>query len=373
VADWAWNEWYSWGQAGRADLTPWIAPVAAAERFQPTIPMFEFCLVSVVIPVGPGHERFVLDALDSLRSQTFLWWEAIVVNDTGADLPWVPAWATVVTTSGVGHAGAGAARNAGMVRARGRLFLFLDADDYLQPEALELMVAEQIRAGGFVYSDWYRQETGNRYSAPEWDGCQSVLRQLPWPVTCLYPRSAWDATGGFDETLPAWEDWDFALRVVRAGYCGTRVATPLFHYRMDTGTRREVGFANRDELKLEILKRWSKYIEGGVAMPCGCSGGGGLPSLPALDLYALANPQALPSNPNDDTVMLEFTGDVAAPISYTGQSTGTRYRFGSDPDHRVRYVYRADAERLLNREEFREYNSASASAPLAAAGPPLRT
>lgn len=372
VADWAWNDWYAWSKPGKADLTPWIAPVAEMEKFQPTIPMFERCLVSVVIPVGPGHERFVLDALDSLRSQTFIWWEAIVVNDTGADLPWVPAWARVVSTSDTGHVGAGAARNVGMVHARGRLFLFLDADDYLQPEALELMVTEQIRVGGFVYSDWYRQETGEHHRAPEWDGCQSVLRQLPWPVTCLYPRSAWDATGGFDETLFAWEDWDFALRVVRAGYCGTRVATPLFHYRMDAGSRREAGFANREELKLEILKRWSTYIEGGVEMPCGCSGGGGLPSLPALDLFALANPQSLPPNPNDDTIMLEFTGDVAAPISYTGQSTGTRYKFGSDPDHRVRYVYRADAERLLNREEFREYNSGEASKPLAAAGPPFR-
>lgn len=370
VADWAWNDWYPWGKD--TSLTPWIAPVPEEQREDPVIPTYEEPLVSVVIPVGPGHERLVLDALDSLNAQTFRWWEAIVVNDTGNPIPWVPSWVRITETVGTSR-GAGAARNAGMAIASGRLFTFLDADDYFQPRALELMVETWTRTQGFVYTDWFKQESGEIYHAPEWDGCESVLRQLPWPVTCLYPRQVWEDVGGFDVDLPAWEDWDFALRVVRAGYCGTRVAVPLFHYRIESGNRRENGFADREILKQAILDRWSDYITGAKQMGCGCSGGGGLPSLPPLDLYAYINgatPQILPENSADDTVMMEFTGETSAPINYTGQATGTNYRFGSDDGHKVRYVYRVDAETLLLREEFRLYNAFEGGQPLMAVGPP---
>lgn len=372
VEDWAWHEWYPWNHD--ISLTPWIAPVPLEQREDPVIPPYEEPLVSVVIPVGPGHERFLLDALDSLNAQTFRWWEAIVVNDTGAPLLDVPCSVRVVSTAG--RQGAGAARNAGMVDSRGRFFLFLDADDYLQPKALELMVDAWTKAGGFIYTDWFKQESGEVYHAPNWDGCESVLQQLPWPVTCLYPKDAWVATGGFDESLPAWEDWDFALRVVRAGYCGTRVAVPLFHYRMGSGTRREAGFADRENLKQEILTRWKPYITGEIPMPCGCAGAGGLPSLPALDLSApgfgamsLLPPQ-VEGVESDQMVLVEFLDTVSSPLTYTGSKTGTRYRFGSDDDNRVRFVYRTDAEALLTNGSFRLYNVVDGSAPLAAAGPP---
>jgi len=145
--DWAWHAWYPWGK--QTDLTPWLAPLGE-ETTDPVVPMHEFSLVSVIIPVGPGHERYVHDALDSLRSQTFRWWEAIVVNDTGGPLSGIPPWAYVVHTTGA--IGAGAARNFGMAHAKADTFVFLDADDYFQPEALELMYVEQHRVGGFIYS-----------------------------------------------------------------------------------------------------------------------------------------------------------------------------------------------------------------------------
>lgn len=71
-----------------------------------------------------------------------------------------------------------------------------------------------------------------------------------------------------------------------------------------------------------------------------------------------------------DMILIEFTDDVPAPLTFSGKVTGTRYRFGSDDDNRVRYVYRQDAEALLTRGEFRVYNEVDATATLAAAGPP---
>jgi hypothetical protein len=249
--------------------------------------------------------------------------------------------------------------------------MFLDADDYLHPKALELMVNTHARVGGFVYTDWFKAEDGAVYNAPEWNGCDSVLHQLPWSVTCLYPYSAWADSGGYDEELPAWEDWDFAIRVVRAGYCGTRVAAPLFHYRLYTGSRRETGFAGREDLKQEIMERWRSYIQREVEMPCGCQGGGGSPSLPIDGFgYAAAQPTSEVAATNGEMMQLEFMEEVAAPLTYTGRVTGTNYSFGSEPHNKVRWVLKPDVEHFLTRGEFRPYNGVDSSEPLLAAGPP---
>jgi hypothetical protein len=144
---------------------------------------------------------------------------------------------------------------------------------------------------------------------------------------------------------------------------------------MESGSRREAGFADRETLKQRILDKWEPYITGAKKMGCGCSGGGGLPSLPSFDLYAQTTPSfAAPVNgaAATEAVLVEFLGDISAPITYTGQTTGVHYKFGSDPDHRVRWVYAPDVERFVEREEFRLYANVEASPALVAAGPPPR-
>jgi glycosyltransferase involved in cell wall biosynthesis len=40
----------------------------------------------VVIPVGPGHAKFVPDALESLIGQTFRDWACVVVDDSNFEV-----------------------------------------------------------------------------------------------------------------------------------------------------------------------------------------------------------------------------------------------------------------------------------------------
>jgi hypothetical protein len=67
-------------------------------------------------------------------------------------------------------------------------------------------------------------------------------------VTCLLPTEDVRRLGGFDEQLPAWEDWDLLIKLAVAGVCGQRVARPLLVYRLETGARRKVGDAKEAEL-----------------------------------------------------------------------------------------------------------------------------
>jgi hypothetical protein len=66
-----------------------FASVATPKQFSHPVRQYDKPLISVVIPVGPGHKKQVVNALDSLESQTLRKWEAIIVDDTGQpDEPW---------------------------------------------------------------------------------------------------------------------------------------------------------------------------------------------------------------------------------------------------------------------------------------------
>ncbi len=58
---------------------------------------------------------------------------------------------------------------------------------------------------------------------------QLFLNQLPYCM--LFRRSAWQAAGGYDETMhDGSEDWEFTIRLSQAGFRGVELAKPLFVY-----------------------------------------------------------------------------------------------------------------------------------------------
>jgi glycosyltransferase involved in cell wall biosynthesis len=294
------------------------------------------------------HVYYLQDALESLAAQTLDRWEVIIINDTGQPLTRLPSYAIVCETPKA-SSGPAIARNIGVRLASAPLLLFLDADDYLVPSALEQMLAVYKEQGGYVYSDFIQQETGKHIKvtmgAPE-----DILHKLPHAVTCLVPKSAFDAVGGFDTTLEAWEDWDFYIAINVAGYYGNKATLPLFYYRMDSGTRRESQYAQRDAYKKSIYDKWHAYIEGEQKfMPCSGCGKKKAVQLPTVQSQARTRIQS----PEGEAVLIEFVPNGVAPVTYRGQVTGTLYRFGSDVGHKRKYVYTVDVPYLLARKEFK--------------------
>jgi hypothetical protein len=69
---------------------PWtrdksLMPMAAPTRKPNLVRSYSEPLVSVIIPVGPGHAKHLNKALDSLLAQTFKQWEVIVIDDASRD------------------------------------------------------------------------------------------------------------------------------------------------------------------------------------------------------------------------------------------------------------------------------------------------
>jgi Glycosyl transferase family 2 len=99
-------------------------------------------LVSVIVPTL-NAERYLGQALESVRRQTYPRWEVVVVDggssDGTLDVAAGRDGVRIVQQTGVGLADAW---NCGLANARGELIAFLDSDDLWEPEKL----ARQMRA-----------------------------------------------------------------------------------------------------------------------------------------------------------------------------------------------------------------------------------
>lgn len=375
-----WTAWYPWRLAGsgaegvaamEANAKPNVRRVPWGAQGSPPKPLRSWPVrhhqrpvVSVIIPVGPGHAQYVTDALDSLVAQTMPDWEAHVVNDTGERLtllghPFVQLHNTT------GRGGAGFARNVGLSYARAPLVLFLDADDVLVPRALEVMLKAFVAHQGarYIYSDWLQligeQLDGEMAprTVPEYSGAQ-WLNGMQHAVTALIPTDWARAVGGFDEQLPAWEDWEFVCKLVSGGHCGARVAAPLLIYRMHTGQRRRAADGQEDTLYTAIQDRYQGFITGDTPMPGCCSGNGKITQVAQQALDNMQQPEIpgvlgvrIPEGAT--SVRLEYIGDQWGAQSFIGHPSGRVYRGGANPMDKYTDVDPRDVERLVSMGTWR--------------------
>lgn len=95
-------------------------------------------LVSVIIPCY-NHGKYLSDAIQSVDSQTYQYFELIVVDDGSVDnTKTVCLNYPKVKYVYQENAGLSAARNMGIKHANGDYLVFLDADDWLLDQALEI-------------------------------------------------------------------------------------------------------------------------------------------------------------------------------------------------------------------------------------------
>lgn len=290
---------------------PWIqdkehpfASLATPTKHSHPVRQYDEPVVSVVIPCGPNHAQYLPDALDSLEAQTFRKWEAIVVCDgwKEANKDLLAAY-PFVRWEVLDGKGAGAARNLGASIARGTFLLFLDADDWLRPNAITRMLQAWQQSESIIYSDYaghayidnqteiqklsmrgrlesYNEKTKEAvviHQSFDYD-CEQAIQQpriyqngqfYIWNlITSLVPRRWHEEIGGFDESMQSWEDWDYWLRMARTGKCFTRITEPLVDYRFFSGTRRETGRQIHESLLQYMTEKYKEQ----KAMPCGSCG-----------------------------------------------------------------------------------------------------
>ncbi len=130
--------------------------------------------ISVIMPVYNAQE-YIQDAVDSVLASTLTDFELICVDDGSKDNSLAVLNACMekdgrIIVISQSNAGAGAARNNAMAMAKGEYVTFLDADDMLEPDALEKMYFTAVNNNAdIVVSDVAGFDDANKVkSAPTW-------------------------------------------------------------------------------------------------------------------------------------------------------------------------------------------------------------
>lgn len=100
--------------------------------------------VSIIVPVY-NKEKYLSECVDSILRQNFKDLELILVDDGSKDSSWniIKEYANKdkrVVPVHQENAGVSAARNAGLDRAQGKWICFVDADDYLPKDGIQILV-----------------------------------------------------------------------------------------------------------------------------------------------------------------------------------------------------------------------------------------
>lgn len=191
--------------------------------------------ISVVIPTR-GRHHFLKEALASVLAQTHTPKEIIVVDDGAGAAEAVGGMHPSITVLNNRERGPVPARNLGVSHATGEVICFLDDDDWFTDAAyFEKAALAFDRGGDFCYADGIMAFEDGRPSLPYafHADAETLTRDNTILISgVLYRRSMHDELGPFDETLPFYWDWDWYLRVARAGHDLTHIQTPVVAIRV---------------------------------------------------------------------------------------------------------------------------------------------
>lgn len=195
--------------------------------------------------------KYIGEAIDSVLAQTFSDHEIIVINDVSPDTDELEKVlenyrGRVVYLKREKNGGPGAARNTGILAARGQYIAFLDADDYWEPAFLTEQIAfmEQHPDVSLVYSDafWFlegsRKVIGTLMTGAPSNGdptFDSLLQQECTVGTSavLAQRQTILDVGLFDPDIGNYsEDFDLYLRIAKSGARLAYQRKLLVHHRI---------------------------------------------------------------------------------------------------------------------------------------------
>ncbi|WP_182299466.1 glycosyltransferase family 2 protein [Cohnella cholangitidis] len=221
-------------------------------------------LVSIIIPIYNG-ERYIEETIRNVLNQTYTELEVLCIIDGTTDES-----ANIIRRLGDDrvkivmqeNSGATRTRNRGLSMATGEFILFLDQDDVIKPEFIELTVREIIRTnssgvavnGHLIDSDGKIIRRMYRVNKPKLT-LKSLLKgnQMYTPSQVLLRREKLAEIGAFDVKADQADDWDMWIRHARSGKL-VFLDRYLMGYRMHDANQS----LNRDKMlrsELHIVER----------------------------------------------------------------------------------------------------------------------
>ena len=176
--------------------------------------------LSVVIPAY-NYARYLGDCIESVLAQSHPADEVIVVDDESTDNTKEVAARYPVKYLWQKNKGLSGARNTGIREATSTHILCIDADDLMRPDSIKehlalLETEKDIAQCGITYFG-----TQSATFRPQGANLQTLLRSNTVYCDSVFPKTAWEDIGGFDESETmrlGLEDWLAWMEMAAHGY-----------------------------------------------------------------------------------------------------------------------------------------------------------
>ncbi len=217
-------------------------------------------LISVIVPCF-NSGRTLKRTIFSIKKQTWVQKEIIIVNDGSTDALTINSLKelnndNIVKLINQENSGLASARNRGVNESSGSFLFFLDADDWIEPKALEMMYLHLMRnkTYGYVFPDIYLEGKRKGFKKNEFNLFEQLfINQIPY---CIFiSKNNFIKYGIYDENMRlGYEDWDLNIKLGVNKILGKRLPLSIFHYDVqDTGMLLSKSIKNH-------IKIW-KYIK----------------------------------------------------------------------------------------------------------------
>lgn len=239
--------------------------------------------ISIIIPAY-NAEEYIINCLESISKQTFTDFEVIVVDDGSKDntanlcteyTKCDPRFRLIRQANG----GVSSARNHGLKKVKGEWVIFIDADDWIESNTLDVLnshISENIDVvmGGFFFNRGSKETISlcspkliHKKKFPSFplalmvpdvskvDGIMVSVEQICAACGKLTRKALLEKHNiCFDENLKLNEDGHFYLHCFLKARDVVIIDTPLYHYRI---TSSSANFRYRPDIHEENLK-WAE-------------------------------------------------------------------------------------------------------------------
>jgi glycosyltransferase involved in cell wall biosynthesis len=225
-------------------------------------------LVSIIVPCF-NQAQYLDEALQSVLDQTYENWECIIVNDGSPDNTEAIAKKWVKKDSRFNYlyktnGGVSSSRNLALQRAKGDYIQFLDCDDFLNKEKLELSL-NLINEGHendikIIVSDFRMFIDNPNKTLNPYCNLNSGLLNFEsllysWnatftiPIHCGFFKASLFKNIRFPENMTAHEDWIVWVSIFKTGGKALFLDKILALYRMNPSSRVRTKSLHEDQMK----------------------------------------------------------------------------------------------------------------------------
>jgi glycosyltransferase involved in cell wall biosynthesis len=221
-------------------------------------------LVSVIMPFY-RQDEYLIEAVESVKAQSYPHWELIIVDDGSDRLraqeilqETAEGFTNIVILRHETNRGVSAAKNTAFSASKGELIVPVDSDDVIVPNYLQKMVDALLSSDADgIYCDLKKFGLVELECCSKTDPIRILSGWFP-PNPVLIKREVFEAVGGYDLSFDLGEDACFWIAAHNAGKRFEHLHEPLYLYRShaESGTSRR----GRD-YPLILTKLARKYPE----------------------------------------------------------------------------------------------------------------